>query len=1009
MNRYKQYLILIFVASIWGWFAVINVQAQDSTVNGTVTDRSANPISGAKITLEEEPNVQTYTDANGKFAIPAQLGQRLEISLSGKTSKVVTIGEESMYITLENSKRIQLESGAVQSTEGLMDANTTVNASSLISGSSINAGTVLYGSVPGLMALDSGGFPPSTMDLFVRGQRTLNDSSPLVLIDGFERPFLSYSNLGGLTIGEIQNITLIKNAAALARYGQRGANGVLLITTKRGHTDGLEVTASLKTGITQPTKLPAFVEAPTYARAVNEALLNDGRSTRYGFAALEAYDEGTIPELYPNVDWFDQVLRDNGIRSNFDLSFQGGGENARYFTHLNLVSDNGLFGPVNTNPNYNAQLKYSRFNFRSNLDIDITDKLLLNIDVTGNLTERQAPGGGGGANQIFDALYRVPSGAFPVKTPDGSWGGTQIYDNNPMALLTDRGFGQPNSRQYSLTGRLKRDLSYWLEGLSAEASISYLSWGSFFEKKTKSYSYQALLPVRDQSGNIVGATATDLGQDTDLDFSDSFGNKRHFTDIVGRVNYETVLSENNILQASVQVDQSARAFNGQDQTYHRRNFVGTAHLDLEGKYLFDVVASYSGNNHLPEGNRYTFFPAVSASWVVSEESFFQGGSFVDHLKLRASLGKSGSDILPTDNPYEQSYHQGNGYHYQNSNNAQNGFAEGRLATSDFTVESSYQTDFGISTGLFGKLDLSADLFYARRTNILIGTSGDISDVIGIQKPLETDGIVDNRGIEVMLDWQDNIGDVGYRLGGQFAFARSEIVEMNEQFRPHEYLRRTGKSVGQIFGLEATGFFEDQDDIENSPEQLFSEVSPGDIKYKDQNGDGIINEFDEVPLGHASTHPEIYFSATLGLNYKGFDISALFQGTGNYSAYLTTPSVYWPLRNNTTISTHYFNNRWTPETSESAKYPRLTTEDNANNFRPNSIWVKDRSFIKLRSVEVSYSLPLSITEQMNMKKVRVFGKGMNLFSIDNIEMLDPEHLSTEYPNLRSYSLGLEVSF
>lgn len=258
-------------------------------------------------------------------------------------------------------------------------------------------------------------------------------------------------------------------------------------------------------------------------------------------------------------------------------------------------------------------------------------------------------------------------------------------------------------------------------------------------------------------------------------------------------------------------------------------------------------------------------------------------------------------------------------------------------------------------------------------------------------------------------WQDNVGGLAYHIGGQVTFSRNRILEMNETYLPEDYLKRTGKPVGQNFGMEAIGFFEDQADIENSPRQVFSAVQPGDIKYKDQNGDGIVNEFDTVPIGYSSQHPEIYFSTTLGAEYKGFSLSALFQGTANYTAYLNTQSVFWPLRNNNTISEHYYENRWTVESGNDAFYPRLTTESNVNNFRPNSIWLADRSYIKLRTLEVSYTLPAAFTEQWNMRKVKILGRGMNLFSIDNIPVLDPERLSTGYPILRSYNLGLEIAF
>ncbi len=1005
MKQYSKHLI--YVAFIWFLLPAFDASAQQDKVTGSVTDRSARPVAGATITLAENPNIQARTDADGYFTISAEKGQNLRVTGEGGARTTVTIPQDTLDITLGSKGMVPVGYGDSRGREKLTSAVGMIDETALPNKMVLNSEDALYGLIPGLTVLQNGGTPPTSVDMYIRGVGTFNNSSPLVLVDGFERPLLSSSNLGGISVEEIESISLLKDAAALARYGHRGANGVLLITTKRGNVDGLQVNASMSAGITRATRLPSLVNAPTYARAINEALANDGQSPRYRPEEIAAYDEGAYPHLYPNVDWFDEVLRNNGVRSNFNVNFRGGGTTARYYATMNVINDEGLFDPLGGNQDFSTQLKYSRFNFRSNLDINLRDDLVLKLDATGNIVERNLPNRGRGPGDIFDALYSIPSGAFPVRTPDGNWGGTQRYDNNPVAILNDKGYGQPNSRQYSLTGKLQKDLGDWVEGLSAEAGASYFNFGSFNERYDKSYSYEALSPVW-EDGDIVDTTRTKFGQDTDLDFVDSFGSMRIFSDFIGKVDYRTA-SGNNIIKTGLVVHQSERIFNGQNNTFRRRNFTGNVHVNLGGKYLFDVTASYSGNNILPEGNRYTFFPAVSAAWILTEEAFLQNAEFLDHLKLRASWGMIGNDLIPANNPFVQSYDPGGGYWLVSSNSHQGGFSEGRLPTSNFTVEKSYVTNLGIESRFFGKLDLTADLFYERRTNILTETDGNVSDVIGVPPPLETDGIVENKGVEVATNWVDNFGDVTYRIGGQFSFARNKIVEMNEQFRPHEYLRRTGQPVGQSFGLVAVGFFEDQDEIDSSPTQVFSDVRPGDIKYKDQNGDGIVNEFDEVALGHSSGYPEIYYSFNIGLNYRGFDLSALFQGTENYTAYLNTQSVYWPLRNDNTVSTYYHDNRWTPETAGNATLPRLTNENIANNFRPNSVWLVDRSYLKLRTLEVSYSLPGSVTRGWNMDEIRIFAQGINLFSIDNIETLDPEHLAAGYPIVRSYNMGIEVSF
>lgn len=916
--------------------------------------------------------------------------------------KIVT--EDSITTLGKYSETIPLGYGLTRTREALTGAVSRIGAADLAESMVINPGNALYGRLPGLTVLENSGLPPSSPSLYVRGRGTFTDSSPLILVDGFERP------LSTISPGEIEQVVVLKDAAALAKYGQQGANGVVLVTTKRGSREGLQVSVSYDLSFTRPTTLPGLVDAPIYARALNEARANDGRAPRYSAADLQAFDEGTSPYLFPNVDWFDEVLRDHGVRHNLSTRFRGGSERARYFATLSYADDSSLFGPVGRNDGYSSQLRYQRFNFRTNLDIDLTDRLLFQADVAGNLVEHNRPGGGDYPIQIFNAMYRIPSAAFPVKVPDGRWGGTRIYADNPMALLTDTGYGRPNAREFSLTGRLRQDLDFWIDGLSAEAAVRYHNFGEFHERERRSYSYASIAPVHDENGTIVDTTVTGFGQDSDLTFNDSFGNKRQFSDVVGKVSYQTK-SDNHTLEAMALFHQSERMYDGQNETYRRRNIMGHVYLGLVGRYFVDLTASYSGSNLMPAGDRYGIFPAVSAGWLLSEEGFLQEAGFLNRLKLRVSWGMSGSDRLPTDNPYEPAYHRGGGgYWFRDANQHQPSFFEGRLGSSDFTYETAYQTNIGIEAKLLGRLELSADLFYARRTDIWTGTSGRISEVLGLSPPPASEGIVENRGLEATLGWEGSIGEVAFRLGGGISFARNKIEEMNESHRPYEYLTRTGRSVGQWFGLEAIGFFEGEEDIASSPRQVFSEVRPGDIKYRDQNGDGIINEFDEVPLGCASGYPEIYFSADFGLQYKGLTVSALLQGTGNYTAYLNTTSVFRPLGNsNNTVSQYYYERRWTPETAETATFPRLTTESSTNNFQPNDLWLVDGSYLKLRTVEVSYALPASLVEPWKISGIEFYLQGRNLFSIDDVPELDPEHLGTGYPLLRSYSLGLEIQF
>lgn len=925
-----------------------------------------------------------------------------------------TLGQQKMSMAKDtmpylhaDSALIPLGYGKTRTFESITGAASVVGADAFDHLGLVNPQNALYGKLLGLEVLENGGTTPTHPTFFIRGRGTFNSSGPLVLVDGFQRRFARVAP------NAIEHVTVLKDAAALAIYGQRGANGVILVTTKRGRAHPLHVQASFNQSVTQPTELPDFLNAADYARAWNEALINDGESARYTPQEIYLFNSGTSPYFYPDVNWEDEVLRDFGLRSVFNVTFDGGGDVARYFALLNYEHNSGIFGPVNHNDKYSTQQKQAQVNFRTNLDINLTEGLLLSLNVAGVITDNNQPQDGSGVGSIMNAIYSIPAAAFPVKTPDGNWGGTQVYGNNPVALLTSTGHGYPNDRSLALDGHLRQKLDFVTKGLSAEVAVSYTTFASYWENKTKQFRYELFSPIWG-NGHIVDTTIAKYRDNTNLNYHEQFGTQERQTHFVAKLDYHRTFG-NDEVKAFAMFHQSERILRGFNNIRHRRNFAANVHYGLNGKYYFDAAVSYAGSNWLPPGNWYHFYPAVSVAWLLSKENFLRHSSAVDLLKLRASWGISGSDALPNSGsgqgfPYKHHFNRGGGhYWFKNSNSSQFAFVEKYLAAVDFRGETAYKSNIGIDALLYGGLNITANLFYEHRTNILTGSGGLYSAVLGIAGPRMTNGVVDNRGIETAIKWEDNVGNLTWYIGGQFLYSHNEILNMNEAYRPYSYLKRTGREVGQLFGLQAIGFFKDKADIANSPQQEFSEVRPGDIKYKDQNNDGVINQFDEVPLGYHTGYPNIYYSAYFGLSYKGFGASAIFQGTGQYTAYLNTGSVYWPLQRNNTISKYYYTHRWTAQTAGSATLPRLTTTENSNNFQQNSIWLSDKSFVKLRSLQVSYTLPSYIVEKINMDKIQVIAEGRNLFSIDDIPVGNPESLGAGYPILRSYSLGVEVAF
>lgn len=1015
MKRGIVYIFAFLLILLWNQ----GVQAQQKPLNNQLKDNNIIPVktgiplvtpSPAELPVVLKEGVEKDTTAVNNNKVSDKQQQSDQESQHPKKAKNL----QDTVKVLEgdaSSSLIPIGYGRFRSRDELTSAITNVGAGDLPERSSVmnSERLLLYSKapVPGLFLLPSpGGSKPPTSNFLIRGKETMNNNQPLVLVDGFPGTFRR------IQPAAIKSISVLKDAAALAIYGGRGANGVILIKTKRGRKHPLHVTASYNQSVSQPLGLPHFLGAPQYAKALNEARANDGLSPRYTKKDIKRFASGKYPYLYPNVDWFKQALRNYGLNSNTYATFDGGGDVARYFVALNYSHRTGIIRPAYTeDPGYKTSLNWGRFDFRSNLDINLTDNLLLKTDFHAWLYDIHNPIHQYSVGTVFNALYSLPSAAYPVKLPNGIWGGTQVHPNNPRAVITDTGPKHPTARQLSLKAVLRQDLDNILEGLSVEGFIHYYNFSSYHQGKSRNYLYGNISAVRDQKGNILGLKTNTYSQNTSLQYHDSFGNQKRANNVGFKLNYSNTFG-NDKLDAMILAEQNVVSKDGVNNVDHRRKLAGEVHYGLNGTYFFTVAASYAGRNLLPEANRYTFFPAVSAAWLLSNEDFLNKVPFLNRLKLKASWGESGWDNIPRGKPFVYGYDYGVDYHaayFRDNYKHFASFGLPNLPATNFRIATSHKINIGLNVGLFNHLNLLVNVFRERRTDIHVGAGSVIANTIGITIPQESDGIVKNRGLEAALTWKETTGNVTWHIGGQFTYASNEIVNKDEQYRPFDYLKRTGKPIGQRFGLQAIGFFKDRQDITSSPEQLFGPVQPGDIKYKDQNGDHIINQFDVVPLGYTAHYPQIYYTASFGFNFKGFGFSAQFQGIGHQTAYLNLESVYRPLQNNNTISRYYYKHRWTRENAANATFPRLTTEDNPNNFRGSSVWMRNWSYIELRYAELSYALPASLVHSLNMDMIKIMVQGRNLYTWDHFSVTVPEQRGSGYPVMRYYTLGLEVAF
>lgn len=1004
MKKYKILALAIFACvTLNGW-----AQSEDN-VTGRVLDEKGKPVAGALVSVEENPLVRVATDKNGRFEITAVKGSRLKVQTGDDAMKVVKIenGSELTVVMDYSSEKVNYGFGLQQTNAESTGAVSTVYAENIDKSSAFSIGNSLYGNVLGLTTMQSTGVVWEQMpSMYIRGLKTLNGNNGILLVvDGLERDN-NWQALKYITPEEVESVSVLRDAAALALYGYRGVNGVVNIVTKRGKYDTREINFSYDHAFNYMTRKPELADAYTYASALNGALTNDGKQVRYSQNELNAFKNGTSPYLYPNVNWWEEVFRDRGASDIATLSFRGGSTKMRYYTMMNLQNNRGFIKNFDTNADYSTQEKYSKANFRTNLDIDLSPKTKMQANIMGILNEFSRPGMG--SDNLISKLYQLPSAAFPIRTESGLWGGNTTWGENwnPVALTEGRAYSKGHTRGLYADMSLRQDLSSLTKGLGASVRIGYDNLASYWENHTKGYKYGMASVASWENGlpiageEITGGKDTEMSGDSKLDWQYRAFNFQMNVDWQRQFGVHSLYS---MLLYTYKYDNAK----GINNTFYRQNAGWYTHYGFKNRYFADFTLMASASNLLAPDHRWNVSPTVGLAWLISNEKFMQSQNVVDFLKLRASFGMLNTDNIPGNGYWNETVGGGNGYPINNNFGGDGGWHEGRLASVNGTTEKAYKYNAGVDATLFKGLTLTVDGFYERRSDIWVSSDGQNSAVLGASGSYVNAGIVDSWGTEIGANYYKKMGNVELNLGGTFTYNRSKIIEMLEEPAAYDYTRSTGNPVGQIFGLQAIGYFVDQADIDNSLPQQFGPVKAGDIKYKDMNGDKVINSDDRVAMGYNSTCPEIYYSFSLGLEWKGLGFSAQFQGVGNYTAILSG-TYYHPLVDNTTISNYVYRNRWTPETPN-ARFPRLTTETVDNNLQTSSLWLADRSFLKLRNCEVYYKLPSSWLNRFWVKNAKVYVRGVDLLCFDSIDQLDPEAMNNSYPATRSIHVGLSVGF
>lgn len=882
-------------------------------------------------------------------------------------------------------------------------AISSVSGSDLKRSRSATLTNALAGRLPGVTVMGKGdapGFDEATV--LIRGQHTSLNNGILLMVDGIQVNSISF-----ISPDEVESVSVLKDAAALAMYGARGGNGVLLITTKRGQISAQpNITLNMRYGLQSATKLPKLASSYDFARLYNEALRNDGLPELYTDAQLDGYLHKKDPYIYPDVNWMDEILRESSPIQEYSLSFNGGNQTAKYFVMLGFMDNQGLYG--HTDQKRNANIGYNQINLRANLDLQLTKTLTARVGLGGNIQNRKFPPV---ATATFwkDMLSYAPN-LYPARTPQGHITGSAAFPSNPLADLLDRGYQSRHDRNIQMNIRVTQQLDFVTSGLKIFGAVLFDNQLQSRYDKTRTYAYYEPIWTKGTGGmDSVYFLQRSLDGDLTVVTGGDYENNRII--FQGGLDYDRQWGVHG-LGARLFFQQDKYTVLGNPSPFAMQNFAGRLTYNYKDKYFAEGVFSYSGLENYAPGHRFGFFPAIAAGWLLHKEDFMKGATWINYLKLRASAGSVGNDKGAPRFAYNQYWgtKSSQGYYFGTGQTWYNGLVQLGLASPYITWERSMIYNLGIDATLFNnRLRITADAFKEFRTGVLVDEAATNTALSGYTSGrMRNFGRVNNEGIELSMTYRKSTGVLHYYLGGQFSYAHNIIKRSGETPRKEAYSYRQGHPVGQYFGLEAIGFFKDESDIASSPVQTFSIVRPGDLKYKDQNNDGLIDVDDEIAVGKQQ-YPEINYGIQAGIHYKGFSLDVFFQGIANRDVYLNG-YLFQPFINNANILDWAANGRWTEQTEATATYPRLTTQANPNNYQPSTFWVRSADFIRLKNVELGYTFQQGLVRKVGMQQAKIFVSGMNLMTWDNLSVdVDPETLSQGYPTLKSWSVGITAEF
>ena len=1027
LNKSHRLPMMLFLAA----FLLIAASGNAQGLTGQILDGKNSPVRGAAVAVKGGESVTTADD--GSFTLSASADDVITVSHPDylyKEMKVGRVGAKGLTVHVErrfvdNQRDLTGPFGENIDRDSYLGSASTVYGKDLEKYLSTDILTGLQGRIAGFSIsqyrgshianissnsrVDLIGSLPSGYGVGSYGDNTrfnyLSRSvAPVVIVDGVERTLLS------IDPEAIESVTLQRDALSSMFLGMKSSRGALIITTKKPTEGKLSLSLTGKFGVHSSVRHLKPLSASEYAYLLNEALQNDGKGGVYTYKDYQAFLDGSDPYGHPNVNWEDELLNKNATTQSYNLNVSGGNRVAQYVVNLGYMNEAGLF-KKNKDNGYNTNLNYNRYMISSKVNINVTQDLTASLSAIGRIIEGNQPGGtGSGYSDLLLNIFQTPNNAYPVYNENGTYGGNYSHQNNLLSQTMESGYIADNTRDIMATGTLKYDFNRVVKGLSAK-----------FIGNVTTQTRTAI--VRTKRNPVYQYTLNDEGNPVYVQYGSPSSQTNNFTSVSNYHNLYGQLSVDyrrdfglHSLQATVMGD-TRHEIDDYDLPMIPSNIMEGISYSYAKKYFVQAKLTESYFNRYAPGKRWGTFGALGLGWDISREAFMDDASWVDRLKLYGTWGRTGNGISNSGYYiWRQTYSQNLTTFYPLGSERSNGYwvTEDGLANPYISYEKANKLNIGLDMAFFNNRLSATVEYYNDKYLDLLQQRGKSIALLGMTYPYENIGRTRRQGWDVTLSWQDHVGALNYYISGNWSIAHTKLLFMDEQEMPYNYLRQTGRPEGIVFGLQADGFLTADDIANNYPTMVGYDVQPGDVKYIDQNGDGVINEWDRTCIG--GDKPVQFFGLDLGLEWRGLEFSMLWQGVCGRDLYVNNRTLvegFQPIGNSYGQAYRNIIDRWTPETAATAKYPRLSAGGNTYNYGGyygSSLWMHNGNFVRLKNVSLAYNLPETFCQnKLGGVRVKVFVEGQNLLTFSACDLVDPEVMFTSSPLQRTIFTGIKLNF